>query len=258
MRDFLDGLEGELRMVAVAGRAGTLGRIPTDARAASPTRRSWQRHRSAAVTAFAGLATVATTTVVLTTSSAAGLPILSTTSSDASSIASSTALPRSSTDFRHAHAFDTPYGPGYVLTSRDGRQLCITAPDDATPGRYGSACSPLAQAEQRGVALEMVGDLAADPKATNFVTFILPEHAENARLKQDGRGAPAEGQDGVIVAVLVRSAVLSYRLRNRTVRVAFRGPFKSLGVTCPGGVRPYPKPPEPGEPRPTRPTPSCP
>ncbi len=245
MRDFAERLDHHLRVIAVdlPDRAPRLTLVPPPGRRrdATPRPAPLARWRAMLTGATAAATAVAATTVVLTGSSAAGLPILATETSDAS-VASTSRLERAGVDFRQAHAFDTPDGPGWVVASADGQKICIAIPDSTSPGEYPTTCGPTARVEQAGMALEIVGDKTNDAAAINLVGLILPLGAEDIRLRTAGTVAPATVEAGVAVAALRGPGTFTYRLGERRHSRMFEGPFERSFFKCNGKHYPLPAP----------------
>lgn len=229
MRDFFDDLEQRLAVMAEQH---------PELQPSAPQRRS--RRRPAILGAIAALLAAIAAAFAMTGTSLADLPILDTPTRDASELKDQVPGPaRAGVDFTKAHAFETPGGPGYVLVNKERQVLCLVVPDAESPGDYGSACSPIAKVERKGMLTEMVGDLGTDPKATSLATFILPEGAEDVRLRTGKRTSEPRIQDGVVVLDIKEESTLQWTVDGRPGRLLLEGPFpatSSLMIECRDGT----------------------
>jgi hypothetical protein len=188
---------------------------------------------------------VAATAIVLTGSDRSGLPIFETERSDASALKTNPTLTAADANFDEGHRFVTPDGAGWVLTSRDGRTVCVTLPNRSAPESYGVACGPRADVERRGLAIELVGDRSIDPEAMNRVAFVLPAGASSVMLNSNRRTVPLQTKSGVAVAWLTSASTLTFRQAGRLERRAFQGAFEGTWYLCNGrkiALKPKPGP----------------
>ncbi len=235
MRDFLDLLDRRLAALSRTEAHAT----STAAHQAGRTSRG--RRRRPAFLGGVGAASAVVAAFLLTGTSAAELPILATPATDASEIRDKVPIAASAgVDFAAAHAFDTPAGPGYVLTSEQTDTVCLATPDPWVPGSLGAACTrPMAKVEREGIAIESVGDRAVHPNATNLVAFVLPDGAEDVQLQSAGEARPAATPHGVAVfEVGDHPATLTWSVDGQPHRRTFEGPLRAGGtwiVPCPDG-----------------------
>lgn len=203
--------------------------------------RTWRsRPRWTVLAGMSGAVAAVASVAALTATSAAGLPILETETSDASAAASAPALRAAGVDLRLGHAFPTANGPGYVLASPGEERLCLTAPAPGPGSTYSGTCAPRSTVERRGLRLEMTGDLARDPDASNLVVVLLPAGATSARLT-DRRGTSTPAlRAGVFTAALRAPAVLTFLIRGKPRQERFQGPFDGTRFSCRGEVVPTP------------------
>lgn len=230
MRDFLDGLDERLAAIAVD---------PPEPAPAAVTRKARRLRRAIVGALTAGVGTVIAI-FAMTGTSLADLPILSTGTTDATAIRRQVpAVQRAGVDFSKAHAFGTPGGPGYVLATPKQDTVCIVIPDPRAPGDYGSSCgTPLAAVEADGLAAELVGDRGIDPNATSIFAFVLPDDADDVRLRSGGRTRDAEVEAGVAVGEITEQTDVLWTVDGKSASKRFEGPFQGTGgglATCPDG-----------------------
>lgn len=232
MKDFLDGLDDRLTQMADDIADEALAEV-------TPVRRRRSLRRPAFLGAATGSLAILGTVFALSGTSLADLPILSTETTDASSLKGKAgAPPADRVDFKEAHAFGTPGGPGYVMTSPERDTVCLTIPDATTPGEYGSSCSSLSKAEREGIGAEIVGDRTFDPGATNTFAFVLPEDAGHVRLRAaDGKVTEPKVESGVVAAQVTARTVVEWTVDGRRGTATFEGPFGDpsglLKISCP-------------------------
>ncbi len=110
-----------------------------------------------------------------------------------------------SLDVRHARAFRTPLGTGYVLTDRDANLMCVAAPGFAHD--WGASCGNAARARRLGA-----GDLETwGPRGVSFVA-ILPTGATATVHPAGGAPRPAALRDGVLAFVSARPVTVTIRI----------------------------------------------
>lgn len=229
MRDFLDDLEQ--RLAVMAEQHPEL--LPSQ-----PERRS--RRRPAILGAIAALLAAIAAAFTMTGTSLADLPILDTPTRDVSELKDRVPGPtRAGVDFTKAHAFETPGGPGYALVNKERQVICLVVPDAESAGEYGNACSPIATVERKGMLTEMVGDLGTNPEAISLATFVLPEGAEDVRLRTGKRTTEPRIQDGVVVLQIKKESTLLWAVDGRPGRLLLEGPFPettSIVFQCSDGT----------------------
>lgn len=230
MKDFLDQLDDRLQALAV------LETTPADTTRPKKAR----RRRGAWLGAITATLAAGAAAFTMTGTSLADLPILDTPTTDASGIRQAVpAVADRGVDFSKAHSFGTPGGPGYVLVTPETDTVCIVVPDAEAPGTYGSSCgTPLERVEREGLFVEMVGDQGQNPDATNLVAFVMPDGAEDVRLRTEGRTTEPELQSGVLVEELRKEGVLSWTVDGKPFRRLVEGPFPAGGgvtYSCPDG-----------------------
>ncbi|MEN0013441.1 MAG: hypothetical protein AAGC46_08745 [Solirubrobacteraceae bacterium] len=233
MRDFADTL-GE-RLDALAGE---LAASAPEIAAAPRTKPRPLRLRRPAIlgTLTTGVAAVGAF-FALSGTSLAQLPILSTPTTDASSIrASVPQVASQGVDFGKAHRFATPGGPGYVLVDRTHSTICLVVPDPGVSDSFGSSCStPLSRVERSGMKAELVGDRSSDPNATTTFAFVLPEGATDVHLVGGAPTAPLHIESGVAVGSLTKAGFLTWVVDGVRASKDFDGPFTNSRITCPNG-----------------------
>lgn len=126
---------------------------------------------------------------------------------------SGASFPAARLDVRHARAFKTPLGSGYVLTDKPQDILCVAAPRLGQGGRLGAGCGGVGDVRRNGA-----GDLesysAADPNHVSVVD-ILPRGA-TATIRESGRQArPLPLHDGVLAIVTSTSARITIKIAGR-------------------------------------------
>ncbi len=233
MRDFLDHLDRKLATLAIGTSGETIAAPPHQ-----------QQARRRPFLAGSAVAVVATCTGVfaMTGTSTAGLPILSTPTTDATAIRDTEPTARkASVDFSKAHAFQTPAGPGYVLVDPSDDALCLAVPDPNGPGDYGTECvTRRRDVERDGLMAAFPGDRAVDPQATALTVFLLPEGAEEIRLTVDGKTSNPAVASGIAVMQLPTEGTLQWVVDGQPAKRTLEGPFPATGglvVECPDGRR---------------------
>ncbi|MDO9353277.1 MAG: hypothetical protein Q7T55_06260 [Solirubrobacteraceae bacterium] len=229
MKDFLDGLDDRLRLIAEE-QAAQLAPAPAPA-----ARRA--RRRPALLAGLTGaLATAGAVLAMNGVSFAGDLPILDTKSVDASGVATAAETARAAgVDFADAHTFPTVNGPGYVFKTPDGRVLCLSVP--TVDGVYPGSCATRRRVEERGLRFEAAGDIGSETRSP--IAFVLPSDAEGARVTGPGE---RDGRIQIVSGVVVGSIALPVEIRwtqdGRTRSVGFAGPFRPgamADATCPDG-----------------------
>jgi hypothetical protein len=236
LQDYVDAfgvqLEEALRAQDARTRARSLRSIWAD--------RIPRRWPAVAVAALAAacLAVIALATTDRGTSTAAALPILRTPAVDVTARQRVLQAPASRPlDLAHAHAFRAPRGGrGYVMTSTDGRTLCLALPD-ATEG-YGVTCAPLATVEAKG----LVGMLVSVTRKTgpSQVAAVLPKGTEAAAIVgRDGRTQALPVDQGVAAGSVEADGELRFptpsgRVRSIPVR-AYEPDNGPAYIGCKGG-----------------------
>lgn len=223
MQDFLDDLDRRLADLAEPAREPHRG-----------------RRRAGLLGGVTAVLAAAAAAFTMTGTSIADLPILDTETRDAASLATTArSAAEAGVDFSQAHVFRTPAGPGYALVNEATQTMCLVIPDPLAPGSVGQACdSPISKVERRGMFAEVVGDRDTDPDATSLVAFVLPEDAEDVRLRIGGRAVQPTIESGVVVAELPREATLSWTVDGRRAERRLEGPFQkttAVGFQCPDG-----------------------
>lgn len=219
MRDFTDALDAHLRELASASP----GPEP------SPP---WSGRRVVAATgalaaALAGLAIA----IFGATASHADLPILSGPERDIHVLRSHLpALADAGMDFERARHFQTRGGTAFALTDSDARTLCVALPDPELPDSFGTACDSLQAVERSGLAVQIVGNQAANPAAVTVFAFVLPESATDVRLQIGSRRTAPTITRGVAVGTARQTAVLSWRSNGRTKRHRFSAPSRASNM----------------------------
>jgi hypothetical protein len=99
---------------------------------------------------------------------------------------------------RHARAFETPLGTGYVVTDTGQNLLCVAAPG-LSPKNWGAACGPADDALRQGTGA-MLSYSASEPDQV-FVVDILPEGATATIQNPGGQPRPLPISDGVLAVV---------------------------------------------------------
>ena len=217
MKDFIDDLDRRLQAIAA------------EQSAAPQPRRS--RRRPALLSGAVALLAAIAGGLVLTSASVAELPILETATTDATAVRDQ--LPdakRWGIDFTKAHPFSTPGGKGYALANRERGTLCVMLPDPETDGTFGTACGSLAKARRSGMTVQLVGDRTRNPHAVNTVAFVLPEDAEQVRLKEGNEIRTPQLTSGIVLAHLSEAATLSWVVDGVRRQRALRGPSESSGL----------------------------
>lgn len=237
MKDFMDGLDERLRVLAADEQT-------YDEPAAAPAAKARvrRRFRRPAIlgSATAALGVIAAT-FAMNGTSLADLPILGTPTTDASRAAKGNqAARKAGVDFRKAHAFGTPQGPGYVLLTPERDTICISIPEPGIPGAYGGQCKrSIAAVERDGLAIEFAGDLGTDPEATSLFAFVLPDGASDVRVRdEDGHTRVPSLEAGVFADEIRRPVTLTWSVDGRPARRTFQGPFPATSTamfTCSDG-----------------------
>lgn len=236
MRDFLDDLER--RLAVMANEHPELE--PSPAPTKQPIRRG--RRRPALLGGLTAVIAACAAAFTMTGTSLAELPILSTETQDASGLESRAgAAAKADVDFKQAHVFQTPGGPGYVVVNDTTQTLCVIVPDVNAPGDYGVTCDqPISKIERRGLKTELVGDRGQDPDATALVVYLLPEGAEDVRLTARPPGTTFKLESGIAVIETVDETALRWTVDGVTTTKPIEGPFaatSSVSVICPDGSR---------------------
>ena len=237
MRDFLDDLERQL--AAMAEEHPDLQPEPSPAR--QPIRRG-RRRRPAALGGLAAVLAAVAAAFTMTGTSLAELPILGTPTQDASKLKQQAGeAAKAGVDFKAAHVFGTPGGPGYALVNKKTQTLCLVTPDPSIPGTYGVSCGqPISKIEREGLKAEMVGDLARDPNATALVAFVLPEGAKDAHLTSLPPRSTFKVDSGVAVINTTGETKLVWKVDGVPHSEIIEGPFpatETLGLLCSDGTR---------------------
>lgn len=187
-------------------------RVPRAARRSSRSRVAW-----AAATAMvgSGLAVVVGLGVP-GTERASALPVLDVETVDASGLRENAKLlDRAKANFDEAHAIDTPYGTGYVMTGADGK-VCLAVPDMPGAG-YGQACAQRERVEARGLHLTLISTQRA------VAVAIVPAGTRDATLRTgDGAEQSLVIRDGVVAVSTKDGDVMTYRTKQHAVRVPLR------------------------------------
>ena len=217
MRHFLDELDGQLAVVA---------REPAPRLRAPSARvpRTWRRLAAGGALAAAG----ALAAVGLGASSSPELPVFGAPQADASALAGRPGVPPAAQfDLASSRVFLTPDGPGHVIESRDGRQLCIVLPDRVIPGSFGSRCARRPSIDQLGLAGEMVEAGRGRRAGRALVAFVLPARTgtDVRMVEPDGTAIPVAVHDGVAVAALRTEALLRFDVGGRPRQHRFEAPF---------------------------------
>ncbi len=236
MRDFLDDLERRLAVMADAHP----DLQPAPAPEQRPVRR--RRRRPALLGGLTAVIAACAAAFTMTGTSLAELPILSTETQDASQLeARAGEAAKAGVDFKAAHVFQTPGGPGYVVVNAKTQTLCVIVPDVNAPGDYGVSCDqPISKIERRGLKTEMVGDRGQNPDATALVVYLLPEGADDIRLTAQPPGTTFDVESGIAVIETVEETALRWTVDGVTTTKTIEGPFAAAGsvsVICPDGSR---------------------
>jgi hypothetical protein len=96
-------------------------------------------------------------------------------------------------DLRHAYAFSTPAGTGYVLVDERTRWLCILVPG-FTPGSAGGRCERVALARIAAPAL----NLRITARTRQEVVSLLPRGASAATITAAGQARKPAIRHGVL------------------------------------------------------------
>lgn len=228
MKDFLDGLDDRLRLIAEQQAAEDLAAAPSTSRS---------RRRPAVLAGLTGvLATAGAVFAMNGVSFAEDLPILETKSVDASGIAMTAGEARKApVDFSDAHFFPTVNGPGYVAQTPDEDVLCVAIPN--TVGKYTPSCGARDSVERDGLRVEYAADARYRPRSP--VAFVLPKGSETIEVSGPGaRDGDVQIVSGVVSAS-IRAAIQIEWTENAVRRtMSFQGPFdgaSTVDVTCPDG-----------------------
>lgn len=234
MRDFADALDQ--RLATLAGELAAEGLQETTKPKPAVSRMPTRRFRRPAFfgTLAAGTAAVGAF-LALSGTSLAGLPILETPTTDASSVRAAVPnVARLGVDFTKAHEFGTAIGPGYVLVNRTRDTLCVVIPD--TAASFGSSCThPIAKVEREGLDAELVGDRTFDPNASTSFAFVLPEAATDVHLIGGAPTEPLRVENGVAVGSLTQAGTLTWRVDGHVTTKGIPAPFSGTKLACPDG-----------------------
>lgn len=152
----------------------------------------------------------------LGTESASALPALDSEAVDATGLRENARLlDRAKASFDHAHAIDTPYGTGYVMTAADGK-LCLAVPDVPGAG-YGQACAPRAQVEARGLHIALISPTRA------VAVAVVPADTRAAALRTaNGDEQPLAVKDGVVAVSTTNGDAMTYRTDQDMTTISLR------------------------------------
>lgn len=140
------------------------------------------------------------------------------------------APPERAFDLATSRAVPTPDGPGYVVTSRDRRQLCLVLPDVGAPGTFGSSCHSVATVERRGTLGLMVRARTRGQAGRSLVAFVLPAGADTrVTIESAGQQLPVSVTHGVAVATLEVEGTLRFWVGGRRFERAIPAPFFDSG-----------------------------
>ncbi len=131
-------------------------------------------------------------------------------------------------DVRHARAFSTPWGTGYLVTDTQANLICVAAPGFASSG-WGADCGRASQAKRDGAG----GLLLYGPVGQVSYVEILPKGA-TATIRQPGTQTRSLAvPDGVLAIVAHRPTVLTTHIAGRASTIAIQPPFRSRRAPVP-------------------------
>ncbi|HEY3775779.1 MAG TPA: sigma-70 family RNA polymerase sigma factor [Solirubrobacteraceae bacterium] len=120
---------------------------------------------------------------------------------------------RARLDARHARAFGTPVGTGYVVTDRAERVLCVAAPG-LRRSSWGAACGSARDVTRNGTGGLLSYD-ASDPHRV-FVVDILPKGATATIREPSGQTRSLQLSDGVLTTIAATPSTITTRIGTHT------------------------------------------
>jgi hypothetical protein len=108
-------------------------------------------------------------------------------------------------DVRHARAFRTPLGTGYVLTDHDAKVICVVAP--GFDHNWGGTCGSAAAARRQGVG----GLETFSARSASFVD-VLPQGATATIRVAGGPARSGTLHDGVLAFLTNRPTTVTTRI----------------------------------------------
>ena len=136
-------------------------------------------------------------------------------------------------DVRHARAFPTPLGTGYVVADRGAHVICLAAPGFSLggdgPASWAATCSAAGPARREGIG----GLVAFGTVGQAAYVEILPRGA-SATAVSPGRPARAlTVRDGVVAILVHRPTTLTIHVDARAITTVIRPPVRSPRVSVP-------------------------
>lgn len=131
-------------------------------------------------------------------------------------------------DVKHARAFSTPWGTGYVVTDTHLNIMCVAAPG-LPAGNWGADCLAASQAEREGAG----GLLLYGPIGQVSYVEILPKDATATLRDPSEPRRPLPLPNGVLAIVVHQPTVLTVDIAGHTDTVTIRPPLRSARVPVP-------------------------
>lgn len=136
-------------------------------------------------------------------------------------------------DVRHARAFSTPLGTGYVVSDTHANVICVAAPGFTAPGArsrsWGAACGNARLAKRDGAG----GLLTYGSVGQTSYVAILPNGATATVRRFGGAPRPLPVPDGVLAIVVHGPSVIATRIAGHTISTVLRPPVRSDRVSVP-------------------------
>jgi hypothetical protein len=195
-------------------------------RAAAIAARRRRSRAAAAIAAAAGCAAIAVSALGGDDQAGATLPALSDGGGTVS--INGQLVPQAvqrGMDLREAHPFRSPKGTGYVLTSRDGKEICLALPDP--PAGYGEECATTSDVQRRG----LVGQLISPDREAGYsqVAVVLPADAQAPVVRyRDGREEVLGLERGVAAAQISGTGTLTFTVAGQARSIHVE-PFEQEG-----------------------------
>jgi hypothetical protein len=133
---------------------------------------------------------------------------------------------RARLDVRHARAFRTPLGTGYVLTDRDAKVICVAAP--GFDHHWGGTCGSAAAARRQGVG----GLETFSARSASFVD-VLPQGATATIRVAGGPARATRLHDGVLAFLTSRPTSVTTRIDGHATTVRILVPTRPARAPVP-------------------------